>query len=189
VAFAQGHFEEVEKYLRRVYVIAEETGNRYVRVRFLNGKARLARHLGQPVEAQQLSRQAYELAKSMARYKDAAVAQIGLAFALLDEEKDEDAGAHLHAALQAAWERRVMPEVIWAVVGLAALKGYEGQPRLAERWLRVAIAHPSCSKRVQVEVTEIRKRIARAEVADALGKDALRAPDTTLEGVVLELLR
>jgi tetratricopeptide (TPR) repeat protein len=188
VAMAQAHFEEAEKYLGRVGVIAEETGNLYVRVRFLNGKGRLTRLLGQPVEAQQLYRQAFELAESMARQKDAALALVGVGFALLDQEKSEDAATCLRAALEAAWERRIMPEVIGAVVGLAALKGYAGQPQIAERWLRCAVEHPSCPKRVQVEALEIRKRLAIADNTLALEVELLQDIDSALEGVVLELL-
>jgi hypothetical protein len=125
----------------------------------------------------------------MARNWNVILAQVGVGFCLLDQGKHAQAGAHLQAALRAAWERGIMAEVIEATVGLAALKGYEGQPQIAEQWLRVAIAHPSCSKRVQVEATEIRKRIARAAVAQPFDEDALHAPDTTLEGIVLELLR
>ncbi len=43
VAMLQGDFEEAEHGLGRVAVIAEETSNRYLRVRFLNGQARVAR--------------------------------------------------------------------------------------------------------------------------------------------------
>jgi predicted ATPase/tetratricopeptide (TPR) repeat protein len=189
VAMAQGHFEEAEKYFGHAYAIAEETGNRHVRGRFLTGKARLARLLGRPVEAQQLFQQAYELAKSMGRNKDVALAQVGLGFALLDQEEGEAARTCFRAALQVAWQRRIMPEVIWAVVGLAALKGFEGQLQIAARWLRSAVAHPCCPKRIQGEAEEISKRLALAEIPHALDEELLQAPDTILEGIVLELLR
>ena len=189
VTMALGHFEEAEKLLDRVSMIAEETGNLHVRVRFLNGQARLARCLNRAVEAQQLYQQAYELARGMARNKDAALAQIGVGFALLDQNKFEEAPAYFRAALQAAWERRIMPEVIEATLGLAVLKGYTGQPQIAGLWLRVAIAHPSCSKRIQIEATEILKRIARVEFTDPLNEHDMQTPDTALEGIVLELLR
>jgi tetratricopeptide (TPR) repeat protein len=188
-AMAKGHFDEVEKCLGRAAMIAEETGNRYVRVRFLNGKARLARHLGRPIEAQKLYQQAHELAKSMARNKDAALAQIGVGFALLDQEEIEDARTCFRTGLRAAWQRRIMPEVIWAVVGLAALKVYEHQPQIAERWLRNAATHPSCPHQVQAEVAEICKRFALADIAYTLAEEPLQDPDTTLEGIVLELLQ
>jgi predicted ATPase len=187
-AMDQGRFEEAEQHLGRVYVIGEETSNRYVRVRFLTSKARLARLLGRPADAQQLYREAYELASSMARIKDAVLAQIGTGFALLDQEKAEEAGPCFSAALPAAWEREMMPEVIWAVIGLAAVKGYGGQAHVAERWLKSAVTHPSCPRRLQVEAAEVRKRLALAEGAYLLN-DVSHDPDATLEQIVLELLQ
>lgn len=188
-AMTRGHYPEAEQYLARSSAITEEMGNRYVHVRVMTGKGRLSRLLGRPVDAQAFYEQAHESAARMGRSMDAIVAQVGLGFCLLDQEKYAQAKACFHAALRAAWERRIMPEVIEATVGLAALKGYEGQARIADQWLRAAIAHPSCSKRVQVEAMEIRERIARAEAADPLHEEILQAPDATLEGVVLELLQ
>jgi tetratricopeptide (TPR) repeat protein len=170
-------------------LIAEETANQYIRVRFLNNKARVARLLGNPVEAQQLYQEAYELAKGMARKKDTALAQIGLGFALLDQEKFEEASACLRTALQEAWERRIMPEVIWAVVGLAALTGQEGHPKIAARWLRSAIAHPSCPYRVRVEAMTIGKQLALADIAHTITGEPVHDPNTALEVVVAEILR
>src|SRR5690606_36172229 len=188
VVMAQGHLGEAENYLGRVDAIGEATGNRYVRVRFLTGKASLMRLLGRPVEAEQLYRHAYELASGMARIKDAALAQVGLGFALLDQDKVEDARVCLRTALQVAWERRIMPEVIWAVVGLAALKGYEGQLQIAGQWLQRAVAHPSCPRRVQVEAAAIGKRLALEKPAHAFVEGDVQEPNTALERVMPELL-
>src|SRR5262249_49759731 len=148
-AMAQGHYAKAEQYLARSSAIAEETGNRYVHVRVMNGKARLSRLLGRPADAQALYEQAYESAKRMGRNRDAIIAQVGVGFCLLEQGKQAQAEAHFHAALHGAWERGMMPEVIEATVGLAALKGDEGHRQIAEQWLRVALAHPSCPKRVQ----------------------------------------
>jgi hypothetical protein len=81
-----------------------------------------------------------------------------------------------------------MPEVLEAIVGLAALKGDEGRPEMAQRWLRIAIAHPACPKRVQVEAAAIHERIVHAEIAGAIGEDDLHDPDGALASLVLVLL-
>jgi predicted ATPase/DNA-binding SARP family transcriptional activator len=193
VALALGRFEEVEESLGRVEKIAEQTGNRYVRVRYLNSKGRQMRLMGGPLRAQAFYREAYELADSMARKKDAALAQAGIGFALLDQENFEDARVSLRAGLRAAWEHRIMPEVTWAVVGLAALKGAQGEPQLAERWLRAAVAHPSCPNHVQVEAMEVARRLGCSELGPVQGAADLQGtgptlPDTMLEEVVLEAL-
>jgi hypothetical protein len=107
---------------------------------------------------------------------------------LLDQDKLEDTEGCFRSALQAAWERRIMPEAIWAVVSLAALKGYAGESQIAERWLLSAVAHPSCPKRVQVEAMELRKRLALAQNVYTLNEKLLQDPNRTLEGVMLELL-
>ncbi len=143
--------------------------------------------MGRSSEAQQLYQQAYELARSLARNKEAAFAQIGVGFALLDQVEFDAAARCFRAGLHAAWQRRIMPEVIWAVVGLATLEGTVGQPELAARWLQIAVAHPCCPKRVQVESAEIRQRLAYAEIAPIAVEGSGTDPDKVLEKVVLAL--
>jgi hypothetical protein len=145
--------------------------------------------LGRPVEAQSLYAEAYDLSARIGRRKDVALAQTGVGFALLDQEKFVEARACFLTALRAAWKDKIMPEVIWAVVGLAALKGNEGQPQIAERCLQIAVAHPACPRRVAVEAAEIRLRLAPAGIVHALDEEILRDLDTALEDVVRELLR
>jgi hypothetical protein len=178
----------MEKCFARALAIAEVTGNQSVRARYLTGKARLARLSGKPVEAQALYAESREMFERLARTKDVVIAQIGLGFAHLDQEQFVDARASFHGALQVAWKHKIWPEVIGAVVGLAAIKGYEGQPQIAERWLQIAVAHPACPRRVAVEAEELRLRLAPAGIAHALDDDILRDLDIALENVVLELL-
>jgi tetratricopeptide (TPR) repeat protein len=188
VALAQAQLDEAERRLSSVEHIAKETGNRNVRMRCLLGKARAARLMGRSLDAQSFFEQAYQLATSMGRLKDVAWAQAGVGFALLDQGKHEEAKAWLLAALEAAWQRKIMPEVIWAVVGLAALQAYAGQPQVAARWLQTSVAHPACPKRVQVEVEEIRQRLAIPEIAAAPADGFPEEADRALETVVLQLL-
>ena len=187
VAFTQRRLMEAAECLDRVAVIAEETGNQYVWVRLLVNQARLARLLDHPTKAQELYERAYVLADSVERKKDAALAQAGLGFSLLDQEKFEEARSCFHAALRAAWERGIMPEALSALVGLAALKGNEGQPQIAARWLRSAEAHPACGERVQQEIKDIRKRLVLSETICARDEDVVQDPDTALESAIREL--
>src|SRR5690606_13162544 len=111
-------------------------------------------------EAQELYAQAYMLAEQMARKKDAALAQAGIGFSLLDQGRFGEAETQFRAVLRAAWERGIMPEVIWAVVGMAALRGNRDELQRAQRWLQAAVAHPACPLRARMEAATIRKRFA-----------------------------
>jgi tetratricopeptide (TPR) repeat protein len=155
IAMRRGELDYAGRLLAQIGDVANETTVVHARWLYLFGRADLARLSGQPTEAQHFYVEAAELSERVGRRQHLARALLGRAFALLDQEAFEKARQCFNRALEAALEIGVMPQVVGAVVGLAALRLHNGDYDQALEWLGVAMSHPACLYTTKIEADRI----------------------------------
>lgn len=125
-------------------------------------------------------------AQKMGRGKEIARARNGLGSVALAQEKWKAASAEFISSLATVWPLSILPEVLGALAGLAAIEAQSGRAERAIDWLRIVLSHPGMAYVQRVQVQSLWSQLTDdAPAPETLAWDEAQA---LLEPVVGQLL-